>query len=108
MGESELSNKLAAVAWGLFFVWIGIAVLADVGIGAGMLGVGIITLGAQIARRQFNLGIEGFWVVVGLLFLVGGLWNLFEAQLPLLPIVLIAAGILLLISAVRRKHPAKE
>ncbi len=46
-----LIKKLDAIGWGLFFIWKGAALIADVGWGVGLLGVGIITLGAQAARK---------------------------------------------------------
>jgi len=95
----HLARKLDAVGWGLFFIWVGIAFLADLGTGVGLLGVGIITLGGQVARRYYNLKPEGFWVVVGLLFVVGGLWNLIEARIALVPLLLIVAGLAVLVSA---------
>jgi hypothetical protein len=63
-------------------------------------GVGVITLAVQVVRKYLNLKLEGFWVVIGLLFVVGGLWELFEPDLPLVPILLIVAGAALLISVV--------
>ena len=103
--EHHLTNKLAAVGWGLFFVWIGIAWLLNVGTGIGLLGVGIITLGMQAVRKYFNLKLEGGWVVVGILFVLSGLWELFkiEQPLPLVPILIIVAGIALLIPIIRGK-----
>ena len=94
-----LTKKLEAAGWGLFFIWIGIALLADLGWGVGLLGVGIIILGAQLSRRYLALKLEGFWVVVGFLFLVGGVWELFHVQLALVPILCIVAGVALLASA---------
>ncbi|UCE35104.1 MAG: hypothetical protein JSV55_04315 [Deltaproteobacteria bacterium] len=102
--SGELAGKLAAVSWSLFFIWIGIILLMKIGTGIGLLGVGVITLGAQVARKYFNLKLEPFWVVVGLLFVLGGLWGLFDAKLPLVPIVFIAAGLALLVSTIRGKH----
>ena len=95
----HLARKLDAVGCGLFFIWVGIAFLADLGMGVGLLGVGVITLGGQVARRRFNLNLEGFWVVVGLLFVVGGVWNLIEAKVALVPLLLIVAGLAVLVSA---------
>jgi len=97
-----LTRKLDAAAWGLFFIWTGIALLAGIGWGFGLLGVGIITLGGQFARKYFALTFEGFWVVVGLLFFVGGVWELLSVRIGLVPILLIIAGAALLVSAVRR------
>lgn len=101
--SSTLGDKLPAVGWGLFFIWIGVALLIKVGAGVGLLGVGVITLGVQAARKCFDLQLEVFWVVVGSLFVAGGLWELFEPKLSLVPILLIVAGAALLVSVVTRK-----
>ena len=50
-------EKLDRIAWGLFFLWIGIAFLANLGWGMGLLGIGIIILGGQIAREVHGLRI---------------------------------------------------
>jgi len=92
----ELTGKLEAVGWGLFFIWMGVALFAHLGWGTGLLGVGIITLGVQAARKYFGLKLEGFWVAVGFLFVVGGVWKLFNIHLGLLPILCIVAGVALL------------
>jgi hypothetical protein len=98
--RGSLNKKLEAAAWGLFFIWTGIAFLADVGWGAGLLGVGIITLGAQIARRYFALALERFWIAVGFLFIMGGIWRQFNVQLGLWPILCVVAGVALLASII--------
>ena len=96
--KHHTAKKLDTIGWALFFIWVGIAFLVDFGDGIGLLGVGIITLGVQIARRHYDLKLEGFWIVVGLLFMIGGLWELVETKLPLVPILLIIAGLLVLVS----------
>jgi hypothetical protein len=93
-----LHKKLDAASWGLFFIWVGIASVADIGWGAGLLGVGIITLGGQAMRRYFVLRVEAFWVMVGFFFLAGGVWDLFNVLLDLVPILCIVAGVALLVS----------
>jgi hypothetical protein len=105
--KRRLGDKLDAAAWALFLIWVGIALLADVGIGIGLLGVGVITLGAQVARRMNGLDLEGFWLIVGLLFVAGGIWKLsgVETEFPLFEICLIVIGAALLYSVVRGKHP---
>ena len=92
-----LNKKLESAAWALFFIWIGVALFAHVGWGTGLLGVGVITLGAQVARKYFTLKLEGFWVAVGFFFVAGGVWKLFNVQLGLLPILCIVAGVALLV-----------
>ncbi len=98
-----LQKKLGAVSWGLFFIWVGIAFIAHVGWGVGLLGVGIITLGTQLARYYFGLKLEGFWVVVGFLFVLGGVWELFNVPFDLMPILCIGAGVALVVSVLVRK-----
>ena len=104
---STLARRLDAIGWGAFFVWVGIAVLADIGVGIGLLGVGIITLGGQALRRTNALPLEGFWVVIGTLFLVGGMWEMFSIQVGLMPLLLIAAGVLIVTAALKPKHSGR-
>jgi hypothetical protein len=96
-------KNLEAVGWALFFIWIGIAMLADIGFAIGLFGVGIITLGSQTARKYFNFKVEGFWVIAGLLFVLGGIWKLLKIEFDLLPILLIVAGLVFIISVIRVK-----
>jgi len=67
-----LTKKLEAAGWGLFFIWIGIALLADVGWGVGLLGVGIIILGAQVSRRYLAL-VPILCIVAGVALLASAL-----------------------------------
>lgn len=96
MEHHDRTSKFEAAGWALFFIWVGIAWLADIGLGVGLLGVAAITLGMQAIRKMFGVNVEGFWVLVGLGFAVGGLWEWLDVQLPLAPIVLIAVGVALL------------
>jgi len=54
------------------------------------LSVPFLSIGRQAARSYFNLKIERFWIVIGVLFVIGGLWDLFQPQLPLVPILNLA------------------
>ena len=96
--KSEIEHRIEATAWGLFFVWVGIAFLANVSDGIGLLGVGVITLGGQAVRSYFNLKLEGFWLIVGACFVLGGLWEYIDPGIALVPILLIIAGVAVLYS----------
>ncbi|MFC1475726.1 hypothetical protein ACFLQW_01835 [Candidatus Zixiibacteriota bacterium] len=102
--KRELGRKLSTVGWALFFIWIGIAFLAEFSIPVGLLGVGIITLAMQVWRVISQLKLEWFWVVVGALFTIGGIWDLAEPEIPLIPMLLIIAGVLLLLSVTISKR----
>lgn len=104
----DLSEKLDASGWALFFIWVGIAFLADVGWGWGLLGVGVIILGEAGVRRYLDLNIEGFWIVCGTLFLLGGLWELLQVPWPLVPALLILCGLAVLWGAFTGKHLMKK
>ncbi len=102
--KSDLERKLDGLGWGLFFVWIGTVMLMDLGSGVALLGIGVITLGVQATRKLWDLKIESFWVVVGLVFFLSGIWSLFESKLPLVPILLIVAGLAVLVTTFARKR----
>jgi hypothetical protein len=105
---ANLSDRLDGIGWALFFIWVGIAFLADVGWGWGLLGVGVIILSETVVRWYLRLNIGAFWVVSGLLFVVGGLWELLQIELPLVPVLLILGGVAMLIGAVRGRHFLKK
>ena len=95
MERHDRTSKYDAAGWALFFIWVGIAWLADFSLGVGLLGVAAITLGMQAIRKASGVPVEGFWVLVGIGFAVAGLWQWLDIQLPLAPLVLIGAGIAL-------------
>ena len=97
MDRRDRSSRLDAIGWAIFFIWVGIAWLADVGIGVGLLGVAAITLGMQGLRRIRHLPVDGFWVLVGMGFAIAGFWHWFDIQKPLAPFILIAAGVALVV-----------
>jgi len=96
--ETNLIRKLDAFGWGLFLVWLGIVLLAKAETSVALLGIGIIMLGVQLARVVLKLRLEGFWFVAGLLFIIGALWQLANTRIPLVPILLIAAGVALVLT----------
>ena len=106
MQHHDRAKKLDAVGWAIFFIWAGVAWIANVGFGVGLIGVAAIILGKQAIRRLLGFNLEFFWIVVGIGFAIGGLWEYLEVQTPLAPIILIIAGIALLVSVIwfGRKH----
>lgn len=106
--DGDLSRKLDSIGWALFFIWIGIALLADVGWGWGLIGVATIIL-AETAIRWFRkLNVGGFWIAVGLMFLAGGFWELFRVPWPLAPFLIIGCGIAVLLGVWRGRHMTEK
>ena len=60
--------------------------------------IGIIILVEQVARKYYKIKMERFWLIIGSLFTAGGIWELYETRLPLVPVLLIVAGFALLVS----------
>ena len=108
MHHHDRSNRLDAIGWGLFFIWVGFAWLLDVDLGIGLLGVGAITLAMQVLRRTLGLPVEGFWIFVGCGFIVAGMWAWFDIQRPLTPFILVAIGVVLLFWRVLPKAAARD
>ncbi len=97
----KFADKLSTIGWSLFLIWVGIALLMKLDSSIVLLGIGVITLLVQGARKCFNLKLEGFWVVIGLLFVIGSLWEIYKPNLPLVPVLLIVLGAALLFSVIR-------
>ena len=68
-----------------------------------LLGVGLITLAGQVLRRNNNLPTEGFWVIAGFLFLIGAVFGMLNMVFPLIPIIIIIAGIVVISQTLKKK-----
>lgn len=106
--ERVLDRRIDAAAWGVLLVWAGVALLANVGWGVGLVGVGVITLGAQVWRRFLGVKVDRFSVIVGALFAIVGIWNLFELRVDVVPLLFIAAGLGLLASTWRTRRAPRS
>ena len=103
-GRNGLSRTLDAAGWGLFFIWVGFSLLLDLGWGVGLIGVAAIILLKQLARKYFGRKIEKFWMAIGVLFFLGGIWELYHIEVGLVPVLMIVAGGALLLSLIRRRR----
>lgn len=104
-GEEGFARQLDRVSWGLFFVWIGVAILLDLGWGWALLGIAAIILGGVALRSFRGLAIEGFWLAIGIVLLACAAWEFFAISRPLLPILIIAFGVVMLLRAFRGPQP---
>jgi hypothetical protein len=96
---------LDSFAWGAFFIWIGVAIFANVSWGWWFVGVGIIILVSETIRRTRGLAASGFWIVCGAMFLVGGVWEILNITISLAPFFLIAFGLVVVWKAIAGDHP---
>jgi len=104
MDNAQTSNSnFEMAAWGAFFIWWGITVLfTSLPQGTGAIGIGLILLGLNAARRLNGIPTTGFTTTLGILALVlGGLELANSAlqlpfELPIFAILLITLGLILL------------
>ena len=109
--HAPVTYNLGTFARDLCFLWVTVAFLADVKLGVGLLGVGVITLGAQAARKYLEPPVKPFWVAVGAVSLASGCVELLgiglrHTSVPggATPMVFIALGIALVTYALLRKQ----
>jgi hypothetical protein len=103
--SSEGASKTVATAgWGLLLIWTGAALFLHWSWGVGLVGAGVIVLGAQVARWYLRLKAEGLSIVAGAAMLVCGLGDLSRMAVDLYPVLFIVAGIALLVSAWARRR----
>ena len=102
--EHELDRKLNAASGGFLFIWVGITLFASAGWGLGLVGVGFVVLGEQLARKYFAIEFEKPWVVAGLLIFLGGVVVMLGLESSIVPVLLIVIGVALLGSTVSRRQ----
>jgi len=95
------------VSWGLFLILSGALALAPDGAiprGTWLLGVGMIMLWLNAARRRRSIPISGFTVALGAVATVLGIGSLAGVAVPVLPVILLVAGAYLILSPFLGRH----
>jgi hypothetical protein len=98
------SDRIDSIVWGLFFIWIGVAVILDLGWSTGLIGAGIILLGEQLVRSLIGVKTQSFWIIAGILLIASGIWTIYEVSISLFPIALIIIGLVILISSFKKRN----
>src|SRR5512142_2392311 len=80
--NASTNRNIETLAWGALFVWWGITLLIKFPAGVGLLGVGLILIGANVARYSQGIRINGFSACIGVLALVWGALELSGTVLP--------------------------
>jgi hypothetical protein len=95
------NKRLEQAAWGLVLILAGALFLIpdeQVPSGTWAVGFGLILLGLNLNRFRLGIKMSGFTLLVGIVSLLTGLWDLFLEdavgfQLDVVPIVLILIGL---------------
>ncbi len=86
-------KQLDSITTAIFFIWIGVAVLANIGWTWSLFGIGAILLGQQAALSRQGAKTDGFRIICGVAFLLGAVWELLGMTWPLAPVLLILIGV---------------
>ena len=92
----HLNKRLESIAWGIFLIMIGCLWLIPnrpFPEGAGLIGIGIILLGLNLARNLSGIKMSGTTIFLGALSLIVGISDLFGLDLPFFPILIILWGV---------------
>ena len=92
VSRSSLNRVINARAGGVLLLWIGVALLAALGWGVGLIGVGAILLVEQISRWRLAIDFDWFWVAAGVAAVGAGFAMTGGLQGALVPFLLIVSG----------------
>jgi hypothetical protein len=109
MDQASIAKRdLTTAAWGALLVWWGVTELIPVlPNGTGLLGIGLILLGLNVARWRYGHPTSGFTITLGILALVWGGLDLAATllalpfEIPVFAILLLVLGAVLLVRGLR-------
>jgi hypothetical protein len=107
--SKALDQRYETIAWGVLFIWAALTdLIPGLPYGTGMVGIGIILLGLNLARYFGKIQTNVYTVTFGLIaVLLGIAMYLLNAQgirlkLPFFETVLMAIGVFFLIRGITR------
>ena len=109
-----MKNKLLnGVAWGAFFVVLGIGWLASIAytidVGAFIaVGVGIILVAINLARINLGISLSKFSLFIGLIALALGVAGIIGYSLPLIPTVIVIVGLFIVAEGLQKVTSPKK
>jgi hypothetical protein len=108
MNENSITNKvLDAIAWGVFIVLLGAGWIAsayyqmDTGIYVA-LGVGVILIALNLARKTAGIAISKFSLFIGMLALALSGAGIVGFAMPFIPTVVILVGLFIVAEAIQK------
>lgn len=102
--ESHMAKTLETAGWGLLLVWLGVTTLFSLGWPAFLIGLGVIVLALQGVRSKWELGVETFWLILGIVFVAAGIAESLGGGIPLVPVALILFGLAALYGVYKRMN----
>lgn len=107
--QLPLAATVDSAGWGVFLIWVGLALYGRLGWAVFFLGTGGLLLVGQAVRRSVGSNVDWFAVVLGIFLVVVGGSRALELQLDdavvpswFVPSMFVAAGIAVVATAWKR------
>lgn len=104
--KKAILDKINGIGVALFIVMIGGLLLIPKGVlpeTTWLIGVGLIMVGGNIARRLNDIKSCHCTLVLGILLLIAGILGLFGITFPVFPILLVIFGVSIILGLVSKK-----
>lgn len=109
--KRKLDRLIESIGWALFLIWSGALLIAPDGLvpeGSWLIGTGLIIIVSMGIRYLYGIRVDGFWTVLGFLALSFGISEFFRLDLPVFPVLLIIAGVVIIYNVFFRKIDPKK
>lgn len=102
--NSTFGRSIDKIGWALFFIWVGVALLASFSWTVSLIGTAAIILGVQATLLVRGERLDVFMGAVGVVLLIGVVADEYGSPLSLFPALLVVIGITMLADTLR-SHP---
>jgi hypothetical protein len=113
--KKSLNCTFETLAWGALFIWWGLTeLIPSLPAGAGMIGIGLILLGLNLARITKGISVSGFSITLGFLACLWGGLELAGALLrmpfdiPVFAFLLIVLGAFVIVPELTKYYNQKQ
>lgn len=101
--NKTFARSIDAAGWALFFMWVGIVLLAGFSWTASLIGTAAIILAVQAVLLFRGDRLDVFMAAVGLVLLIGAFTDVYNSVWSLFPALLIVIGFAMLADTFRRR-----
>ena len=99
--NSTFARSVDAIGWAVFFMWVGVALLASFSWTVSLVGTAAIILAVQGTLLIRGERLDVFMAAIGLVLLIGAFADVYGSPWSLFPALLIVIGIAMLVDTLR-------
>ena len=105
--NTTFARSIDSIGWALFFMWVGIALLAGFSWTVSLIGTAAIVIAVQSMLLFRGERVDIFMAAVGLVLLIGAFADVYGSVWSLFPALLVVIGIAMLADTLRRRPGAE-